>query len=364
MNETRTLMITALVIMLLSASVFAQNDRTVRFEDIRALAMGGAGITTLEGFNAVIYNPASVARAGNNLDLICVQVGVGNDILDMYDFIDENESRFDDFDNLAAEEQQDFLDDLTPWDDNWMGASAQPSIGFTTSGFAAGVYISGRVDTKIDKGVIASPRVFMKGTIDRVIVLGAATKLPASFLATLFPNDLHAGISIKLIERRTTSIQASASNTDFENALDSLKEHKKNGFGLDVGLLYDLIPGKVTAGMSVTDLLASIEDHDTHPIVNFGSSYQVGPWLFAADYRDLFFHYGGNMFNRLYLGAEYSLGKILLLRGGIAQGYPSIGAGLDFQVVKLEGAIYGFERTGTPGGDGDYNYAARLKIGF
>jgi hypothetical protein len=52
------------------------------------------------------------------------------------------------------------------------------------------------------------------------------------------------------------------------------------------------------------------------------------------------------------------------LRGGIGQGYPSFGAGLNLGVLVIDGAIYGIERGSAPGSDSDYNYALRLKLGF
>jgi hypothetical protein len=115
----------------------------------------------------------------------------------------------------------------------------------------------------------------------------------------------------------------------------------------------------------VVDLIGSVDGDRVPTAVNVGAVWHPHRKLtVAADYNDLFFNVGENMFNKLYLGAEYRPLPILPLRAGFGQGWPSVGGGLDFKVVQLDVSIYGIEHSTHPGGDGDYNYAVRLRAGF
>jgi len=353
------------LVLLVAVAANAQQDRTRRFEDIRALGMGGAGLTTLESFQAVIYNPARLATFEHaTFDLLSLQLGVGKDVIDLLDFVDKNQDRFEDFDNLTRDEQKEFLDEMTPYDENWMGVSGYPSIGLAMKNFAVGVYGAGRVDFMLDKG-IWDPRIFGWGLADLIVTGGIGFQVPKNISQSILPNTLYAGASFKYIERRFSSLRLQASNTEIESVYDSLKENTYTGFGVDVGFIYDFIPERSQIAVTAVDLIADLDRFETPVIVNVGGHYHLTKRiLLAADYRDVFFHYGGNVFNRLYFGAEANLASILYARGGVGQGYPSVGAGLNLKVLKIDVAIYGIERTRAPGGDGDYNYTARLRVGI
>lgn len=350
----------ALLIALLALSAVAKPPN-VHYRDIRAVGMGGAGIATMNDFSATMYNPAQLVRAERHIDLINLQASLGADVIGMFDFYDEHQEVFDNWDEATTAEQSALLDDMSEYDDNWMGFGTYPQIGFSVPNFAIGAYGAGDVLFKADKGPF-DPRVYMRGVADYVFTGGAAIELPVNFL----PNKLYGGAALKIIRRyQVEELRLSASDVDVSTAYDTLVEKSLTGFGIDVGALYELMPGRMDLGLMIRDLVGSI-DGDAPPIqVNVGASYHVSRSLMlAADFNDMFFSEGENMFNKLYFGGEYSGLGILVLRGGFGQGWPSAGAGLKLGILDIDAAVYGVEHSDHPGGDGDYNYAVRLKLGL
>jgi hypothetical protein len=197
---------------------------------------------------------------------------------------------------------------------------------------------------------------------DYVFTGGAAVELPVNFL----PNKLYGGAAVKIIRRyQVEQLTLSASDVDVSSSYDTLVEESLSGFGLDVGALYELMPGRMDVGMNIQDLIGSIDGDAPRIRVNVGAAYHVTRNLMlAADFNDIFFSEGESMFNKLYFGGEFSGLGILVLRGGFAQGWPSAGAGLKLGILDIDGAVYGVEHSDHPGGDGDYNYAVRLKLGL
>lgn len=353
----------ALLLVLLIVAMPQAGTRNVRFNDIRAIGMGGPGIATMKDFSALMYNPAMLGKAEFGLDIISIQGRLSKDVLDLVDFIDKNEAVFDNFVDTTDAARDQLLDELEEFDDNPMGAGVDPKIGVVTSGFAAGAYATGEVEFRIDRGIF-EPRIFATGHSDLVFSGGYGMKLPTDLISFL-PNDIYVGGALKIIERRSIVYRTTASDAEFDSVVDSLKENKVTGFGIDFGFLYEVLPGRLDVGMKVTDFLSDLGDDNPPMLINVGAAFQVMPELMlAADYNDMFMTTGQNFFNRLYLGGEYALAKMLFVRAGFAQGYPSIGAGLDFGAVRLDGAIFGVEKTTRPGGDGDYSFAGRLIIGW
>lgn len=348
--------------LLLIAGSAAAGTPNVRYNDIRALGMGGAGMFMFDDFSALMYNPAQLARTETHLDLINIQANLGKDIVDMFNVWQDNKDVIENWDDTTVAAQTKVWDDLTPFDDNWMGMGAYPQIGLSLHHFAVGVYGAANVEFKSDKGIMIEPRAYMKGVVDYVFSGGAAIELPS----TLLPNKLYCGAALKIIRRyQAEQMRLGADDVDIGDSFDTLVEESKHGFGVDAGFLYELLPGRVDVGMKITDLVGSIDGEAPPMIFNVGGKMNLGNRLkLEADFNDLFFNRGENMFNKLHFGAEFRPIPILPLRAGVGQGYPSVGAGLDFRALSIDAAIYGVEFSDNPGGDGDYSYALRLKLGM
>ncbi len=354
--------ISSVMISLMSASVSA-DTRNVDFRDIRAMGMGGAGLATMTGFNALIYNPALLAKSGFELELINIQANMSNDIIDLIDFLDENEDLLDNYDNITEAEQDMLLKDMDEFDNNLIGAGVFPKVGVVMKGVAVGVYATSEAEFKIDKGIF-EPRLFVSAHADVVTSFGFGQQLPAGTIGFL-PNNLYVGGAAKIITRYSHSFETSASDAEFGFVIDSLKENKQTGYGIDLGAHYEMIPEKLSVGIKVVDLLSSIGDDSPPMLFNVGTSYTViNNFILAADYNDIFFSRGGNIFKKFFFGGEYSAIGVLDLRLGFAQGYPSAGFGIDLNGIAFDWAIYGVEKGESPGGDADYIYSGRVRIGL
>ena len=86
-NKSKSLLISLLLIAAFALSAVAGTPN-VRFNDIRALGMGGPGIATMTDMNAMMYNPAMLGKAEFGLDLISIQGHLSKDAIDLVDFID------------------------------------------------------------------------------------------------------------------------------------------------------------------------------------------------------------------------------------------------------------------------------------
>lgn len=351
------------LVLAMTAATATADTRNVSFRDIRSLGMGGVGVTTMDGFNSLMYNPALLGVSDFELEIINVQANISKDIIDLVKFIDDNEDILDNFTDTTTAAQDQLIDDMTKFDNNEFGAGVLPKFGISVRNYAAGVYATSEVTFKLDMGVF-EPRIFATGHADVVISGGAGFKLEPG-LISFMPNDLYIGGAIKIIRRKSIDFRSSAADADFESIIDSLEEDQLTGYGIDFGLFYELIPGQINVGAKVTDFLASIDGNKPPMLINVGASWKFSEkLLLAADYDDFFMARGNHFLNRLYLGGEYSIGSILSFRGGFGQGYPSFGTGVDFGAVAFDFAIYGIEKGSDPGGDGDYSYSGRLKIGI
>ncbi len=348
------------ILCLLVVGAAVASPPSVDYRDIRALGMGGAGVATVRGFSATMYNPASLVHSHLDLDLVSFQGTIGTDITDMIQFFGDHTDIFDNWDEATRAQQDRLLEGMTRFDDNWMGFGLYPQSGIVIDGLAVGAYGAANVDFRADKGVI-DPRVYMRGIADYVFTAAYARELPT----TIVPHRLYVGAAVKIIRRyQATSIKMSASDLEIDQAYDMLIEESLSGFGVDLGLLYEL-SANTDLGLKITDVIGTIDSRRPITRVNLGFGYHPSKRLsFAADINDLFFVEGESFFNKFFVGAEYDIVKWLPVRVGVGQGYPSAGFGLHFGVVEIDGALYGIEYTDTPGGDGDYSYALRLKLGL
>jgi len=326
--------------------------------DIRALGMGGAYCAYGDTWGAFLYNPALLANTGFHLAVPDLQFGFDKTATDVLKFAKDNQERFEDFENLSTQEKQDFLDDMTEFDDRWVTVYLGPSVGVTMKGFAFGVYDVARARFKLDRGIY-EPRLFADVTTDIVFVGGHGLYLT---------DKLALGANGKIISRRNSGlvhIKASdmESSTEIvDKAIDRL-EKAVTGWGLDVGALYNL-NSKTTLGASILDLMGTIEGGKTDIIMKLGIAYYLFPRLaLTADLNDTFNRGGNHLLNKIYLGANASF-EVIDLRFGYHKGYFSGGIGLNLFILGLDYTYYGEELGPAPTVDKQWNHLFRVRLGL
>lgn len=69
-------------------------------------------------------------------------------------------------------------------------------------------------------------------------------------------------------------------------------------------------------------------------------------------------------FKKVHLGSEVALFKVFKLRGGLSQGYPTFGLGIDFEYITVDVAFSQYEKGVLPGYQGAQNVSISIEIKF
>lgn len=326
---------------------------------IRPLGMGNTFVAVTDDRNTLYYNPAGLAHLKDTrVSGIGVHAGIDSKFFDVIGFVQDNEDAFSDFENV----DQQFYDSLAPYDERWVAADARAYSDFTRPNLGFGIYTTGRAQFKIDRGIY-EPRVYADVRDDIVAVLGGAMDLGRA--------DLRVGGAVKGIWRRETSRALTAlevSDFDPNDIMNDLAAAEP-GFSMDLGVTWQRPGSAWTAGAALRDATGYIAGEGVDTSLDVGGAWRplpegIGPMkslLLAADIRNAF--QGTALGNKLHLGAEIGI-PFLAVRGGVGQGYPSVGATLHIPFFSLDYALYGRELGGYPGAEGQYMHAVEARIGY
>jgi len=339
------------------------------------------GLTTMIHTNAhtTFYNPALLNRQEFALELTPLTIGLGRDVIDIWDFIDRNEEHFDDLERIAASDHPDsvqiitdFYRDSEAFDNRWMGAHVSPFFGFATRGWGFGIYGNLSADMKIDQGVFI-PAVGARGYFDVVLGVGHGR------VVTIFDRDWELGAAVRVVQRQQVEpVRVSYSEvrdaTELGETIREDLEEPKTGFGIDLGMVRTLQwrGNDLDVGVTIQDFIGVL-DGWVKPDLKFGAMYSlpipVVPalkrWDLGIEYVDFFNRAGTSVFQKINLGTELGiLNGFLNLRGGFHQGYPTYGLGLDLYVLKIDYAWFTRELGTAPGMLGEPTHRVQLSLGW
>jgi hypothetical protein len=321
--------------------------------------MGDAFLAVADDRNTLYYNPAGLANlTKTRVSGIGVLGGIDNEFINVIEFIQDNEEQFADFETI----DQEFYDSLAPYDDKWVAADANAYVDFTRPSMGMGVYTTGRVQFKIDRGVY-EPRVYADVFDDIVGVVGGSMNLGRF--------DLKVGAAAKAIWRRETSRALTAREVaDFDpnDFVDEL-ESAESGFGLDLGLSWARPSSSVALGAVLRDAPGLVGGESIGASLDVGTAWWplreragfLDGLVLAVDLKDTLDE--ASFGNKVHVGAELPL-PMLAIRGGFNQGYPTAGLSLATRVLSLEYAYFGRELGAFPGAEGQYMHALEARLGF
>ncbi|MCG3203813.1 MAG: hypothetical protein KCHDKBKB_00485 [Elusimicrobia bacterium] len=371
--------------MLLSFECVYAGEVPSDIQFVRPLGMGGAFTAVADDHNIFNYNPAGlVQRTGGQLTMLEIALGAASDTKDAYDFIKDNENDLTNFDDLPPTRQQELVNEIAT-------DIAQLNPRIYSAGNVAS-YVSGPnflglplhvgfggfyvVDAtfKLENGVLI-PTISYEVNNDIVLPLSIAHRWDMPFL----PGKIGVGLTGKIIQRSQVK-QDRLSVIQLED-MEAPPFATGKGFGGDLGILYQPTD-RTNLGFMVKDIggtklkydavaaekgYPAIAERETviSPITNVGLSMvpkkilwlipTSDRWTFSADVWDilneddhLFFEdgfnnvFGENLYTHLHLGAEYRW-WFLRFRGGASEGYPTLGLGLDWPLLKLDYAFYSQE---------------------
>lgn len=331
----------------------AAGESEYQFMGIRQKAMGGAGVASVFNEQALHQNPAGLAKAGFHVKLPRMQVA-GND------FFMNNKDKITDLfsDKKSKTEKYAIAQGLTPFNASVITA-ANPAFSWTLPGFGFGLFAETRIN--IDMLDRAEPRVEATGQGDAAGILGFAREV------TLFDQPMYLGASLFYLYRNT--FQDANGNNSYRGTLGTVLDGAtpnylvSSGLGLNLGALMPATTwfGPGYYGVSVKNLISSIQQVQMCESKETGSKGQshlpfvttvglsaqshlpqwvwynefFGDFTTAIDYKLIGTE--SSLFKRLFMGVEKQVfGTLLSVRGGLYQGYPSCGVGLDLYLLHLD----------------------------
>lgn len=379
---------------LLSGFVFAEEPLFI--SGVRTLGMGGAFVSVSDDQNAFFYNPAGFAlRKDFLLTLGELNVSINQDIVEGGKFIVENYEDLAEFDTLPEERQAELMTEIIDEVSKYkmklnlgipnfnFAPPAIPLFGLGHLGIGVGLFDNIGVNLRLNSGLIIP-------TVDLKVRADAVGMVPIAYSFGLPVGELSLGVNAKYLYRGGVE-EVRKSILEFEEYNPQL--NVGSGMGFDVGAIYRLLDLPVVGNLNIgavirdaggteivynqrldteTGEIISIDNPATKTIkqqIDLGVSTKLFNFLTVAiDARDIL--RAGNLsevdesfFKQLHAGAEADL-KVIKLRAGLNQGYPTFGVGLSLFFVHIDYAYWTEELGVVPGQQPEHNHLVSIALRF
>lgn len=395
----------------------AQNDMQTNRSFVtspKVLGMGGAGVALASQQTSFFYNPAHIGRTASliNINFAGVHGTISNSVVDQVEFFNNRLQPALDtgVENLSDSELRSLYEEAFAQGQSRATIDGQfllPSviIGGRGIGLGGGLFATTGLDYRIQNAGLGLPQLNVVGTTD---LMGVATA-GIDFEKLIGMGGLAVGITGKYTRRFLTVKNKPLDAFSTEETIYVLEGRS---LGFDVGVLYDvgIIPGRFTLGATAYDIRASDFDYIFYgtpsdlpvigeqiddgtstvdpnevakevarandqyalsPSYRFGVAYEppsigpLGSLSLAADYIGYKNPTVDQSFlTHLHLGAQLRLIRIIKVRGGFSQGYPTFGAGLGLGIIHFDYAFHGVEDGRIPGQIYNQRHSAQVRIGF
>ena len=391
----------------MSASASAQylfgalnQDGAVDVPEITALAMGDAVTAVSNPQTAFFSNPAHLASLdGFRLTVVGAQAGIGGNAWDTYQFYEDE----------LGPAIEDGLDELDPDDlrqlyDRTLEIGREQKTSAATAEILAMQFRAGplaiglggfghaTVRAKLTDTGAGIPYVDAYTQADAIVPVVAALDVPGT--------PLSIGASAAYVQRRVTA------KAEFVDALEPDGENlyllKGEGIslgagvtargvglrGLSLGLALSNVGGVgdltyetswaisssdgVDDPAEITELEARFAERESVPVLRMGAAYSL-PLPALSPVRDVtlaadWISGSTSEFDQapetgVRVGAQATLLGFLELRGGLAQGYPTAGVGLDLKFLRLDYATFSVEDGRTLGQLERRNHLVQVRLG-
>ena len=379
-----------------------------------ALGMGDAGVAFPTETTAFFYNPAHLTAAASpkpRVQILGVRGALSTNLFEQVAFYrDDLEPAIDrGFGNLEDDELEALYDEARRLGRRRAFAGADVLLPNVTMrlgplGVGAGLFAHSLVRYRFEDAGAGAPAVNFAAQGDLTGLASGAWDL-----SPLSAGGLSLGLTAK-VARRYLSVK--------DKSLDAIDEDedihllKADALGLDVGFRYTVdlpLPGRLHAGLAVFDAASTgfdyaydrtlvengrdetsgaaaqeetrliaqeealaNERYALHPSYRAGLAYTAPSFLGLFGETGLALDYLGykqprveqSFLAHLRLGMQVRVGRLLAVRAGLSQGYPTAGAGLELGFARLDYAFYGFEEGRLPGQVPSYNHTLRLAFGL
>jgi len=350
-------------------------------ENVASQAMGGASVAVSGADNAFFYNPASLGDVTERKLNICdLTARVNSASYSYVSFYRKNRSNIHKIETLDDEVQEDLYQKSRDVGEragqaHFTFASALP-VTYTQHDFGIGIYSLGNVVGEIAPGALSLPLVDARIQTDVLVIISKSIRLE-----NFASEKISVGVSAKYLARgiyqKRKALPGFTKDEDFD-------KYMGESYGLDIGGLYRLSK-RVSLGIGLYDIFASnfnwkitrntlisqVPESNIDPSMRIGcaiqpfkSSYNmINDLMFAIDY-DQPFDEDISFFKKIYAGAQTQFRRIVRLRAGFYQGYPSWGIGIRYKFIKIDYTFYSNELGKYPGQISNYQHAMRLQCGI
>jgi len=355
----KLLLTASIIISIISSSVVSAEEYPYIYKGIRPMGMGGAFVAISDDANALFYNPAGLSSIEEKkVTLLPVEVELSDGGYDAYkDALD-----------VETENAQETSAFLREYIGKYYHSAVAVFPNYTRPHFAFGIFGTGKTN------FISRDYQYPKLKVDSVGDAGAALGYAHSFL-----NDkLSFGASGKFVSRKSLEKEYTLPEITTEDFSDKVEDDALDGNGVlvDLGVIYrfdDVAAGEGTlkfqAGMSINNLVGSSmgDAKDLPEHVDLGVAVKYDLLTLAIDYIDILqnFEQDDDVSKRIRVGAEYlMLKKLIAVRGGFYQGYPTYGFSLNSKYAQLDLLSYAEEMGTYVGQQKNRRYTFRCAFTF
>lgn len=355
----KLLFILFIVLSVVSSSMVSAEEYPYIYKGIRPMGMGGAFVAVSDDAHALFYNPAGLSYIQEKrISLLPIEAEISTGGYKAYkDALD--------VETANADESAAFLREYIG---KYYHAAAAVFPHYERPHFAFGFFGTGK--TNFIARNYQNPKLLVDSVGDAGVALGYAH----SFL----DDSISIGVSGKFVTRKSLSKEYSLPEITTDKFRDRLDEDALDGTGtlVDIGALYRFdevtVGGNAVnfqAGMSANNLIGSemgdAKDLPAHVDVGFAAKFDL--LTLAFDYVDILgnLEEHNDLSKRLRVGAEYLiLDKLIALRGGFYQGYPTLGISLNSRYAHLDLLTYAEEMGVYSGQQDNRRYTFRFVLAF
>jgi hypothetical protein len=365
--------IAAIVFTTSSLTHAGENEEPRITQPIDIISTGGAGIASHGRLGMLFVNPAALG-IGDQSDFSILKVGaMANwDLYDYYQIYNKLDTTLPDY-GISGLDQADLakLINLRAK----VGLNGPLSLGYMGNGIGILLY-NDFLTSFVIKQSAGIPYVDFGTYLDAGLVVGYGFQLPLPFFIGKFAR-LYAGVSIKYLNRvkyeddRLNIVEAFDIGMSIANT--SRGVYLGQNIGADAGLTL-MFNDQISVGIVIKDFfstgftwaeynsnLEKVETGSTLPISYFypsldiGSAFKVRWTSYVLSDINLYFDivnsldFSENYWLKLRIGAEATLIKLLILRVGLYEGYPTAGIGISLPLLKINAAFYTEELGELPG---------------
>ncbi|MFZ2781684.1 MAG: hypothetical protein WBH97_01050 [Rectinemataceae bacterium] len=336
----------ALFALLLAGSAFAQTSMDGLLpKSAKNMGMGGAFTTFSTGYDSFFGNPAGFATKNGSLTI--ADIG-------LWAYIRPNQTNLDRVNELMAPETDEtrmgaIINEMQT-ENNGLGAGASLGLGWAGKGFGLGL-------TVVTDETTEALTVKSKNELNAIaglafpINLGIFKVNLGADVRAFYRLDSDGAWNIFDIANDSIGTQpvlggygfAVDAGTTVEVGPFMLGATVRDfglGFTMENGVMQDVIDGNLPMGGTSEYIL------DPKVAAGLGFKFNLGKVLASSIYAEASDVIAvvdsgfGDIWTNLHFGAEVKMFNFLAIRGGLNQGYYSLGAGVDLLFLEVDAAVF------------------------